>query len=232
MRVFCTIAAVVLAGGIAPSVQAQTVGKVDAVLFYAYGQPPGEARRATFENSPVVSNEILETVERGGMRVTFLDDTQLVLGGSSVVTVDRTVFDADRSTGSLTLGFARGAFRFVTGRLQHEKINLRTGAATIGIRGTDWTMTVNDRGDTVVNMRSGSALVTSNTDRSQVTLGRRQSVTVPAGGGVGPAIDFPAFYDGAVGDPAIDATLLGGTGFGRGAVGDLTSDSFSTEHED
>ncbi len=202
-----------LAGGFALSAGAQTVGKIEGVSVYAYGQPPGAARRATFENFPVASNEVLETVKDGGLKVRFLDDTELVMGAESLLTVDNSVFNPDRASGKLALSFTKGAFRFVTGKVRKDDVVLTTRSATIGIRGTDWTMSINARGDTTVNLREGGALVTSTANGSQVTLGPRTSVTVPFGGGVGPAAPFPALYDGAVGDRTVDASLISGRNF-------------------
>jgi len=94
----------------------------------------------------------LETAQ-GRMGVTFRDDTTIRLTEHSNVTIDKFVFDPDPAKSTMALSFIKGTGRFIsskTKRIPKDNITIRTNAATIGIRGTDFTLTVKETGETLV----------------------------------------------------------------------------------
>jgi len=98
------------------------------------------------------SMDKLETAN-GRMGVTFRDDTTIRLTEHSEVVVDSFIFDTDPDKSSMTLSFIKGTGRFIsskTKRIPKENIKIRTNAATIGIRGTDLTLTVKETGEVLV----------------------------------------------------------------------------------
>jgi len=116
------------------------------------------------------SMDKLETAN-GRMGVTFRDDTTIRLTEHSLVTVDKFVFDPDPAKSSMVLSFVKGTGRFVsskTKRIPKDNITIRTNAATIGIRGTDFTITVTESGESLIILlpdengdSSGEILVTT-----------------------------------------------------------------------
>ena len=98
-------------------------------------------------------------------RLVFLDDTNLTLGPDSSVVLDRFVFDPDPSQASFVMTATKGIFRFASGKLPKNAYRLNTPAATIGIRGTLLTFSVDpaggDRGETVVSiaLEEGQAVI-------------------------------------------------------------------------
>jgi len=104
------------------------------------------------QNLQVKSYDKLETAN-GRMGITFVDDTQIKLTEHSEVLVDEFVFDPNPDNSKMALNFAKGTARFVTGKLglvPKKNIKIRTNSATIGIRGTDFTITVNEIGESLI----------------------------------------------------------------------------------
>lgn len=191
----------------------QTIGRIEQVVVYAYGTPPGAARGPAHERDGVVANQRLETVPSGAMLTRFADGTELVLGAGADVTVDRFVYDPARlDAAGLSVTFAKGAFRYVSGAMPKERIELRTRTAQIGIRGTDVTMVVNDAGATNLHVRSGAVTITSRVTGEVAQLEARQSVTIGADGSLGPATGFAGLFFGQTGDAQVDQGLTGSSG--------------------
>ena len=96
-----------------------------------------------------------DTVKTGNgrMAVEFLDSTILKLTEHSRVVIDEYIFDPDPSKSKLALNMASGTARFITGKLgkiDKKNISIKTPTATIGIRGTDFTTTVDELGRSLI----------------------------------------------------------------------------------
>ena len=70
------------------------------------------------------------------------------------VIIDDFIYNAgDPDTSKLTLNMASGTARFITGklgRINKNNIRIRTPSATIAIRGTDFTTTVDELGRSLI----------------------------------------------------------------------------------
>jgi uncharacterized protein YcbK (DUF882 family) len=107
----------------------------------------------------------------GRLAIQFLDDSVVRLTERSSVVIDEYIFDPDPSQSRLVLNMASGTARFLTGalsRINRENIIIRTPVATIAIRGTDFTTTVDEIGRSLVILlpnadgsSSGEIVVTS-----------------------------------------------------------------------
>ena len=94
----------------------------------------------------------IETVE-GRMKIQFLDETKLSLTEHTEVVIDEYYFDPDPSKSRMTMKFISGTARFATGKLglvPRENIIITTPTATIGVRGTDFTTSVDELGRSLV----------------------------------------------------------------------------------
>ena len=83
--------------------------------------------------------------EAGRMGIRFVDDTTIKITEHSEVIIDEFVFDPNPDNSKLALNFVKGTARFTTGLLgsvPKKNMVLRTNSATVGIRGTDFTVTV------------------------------------------------------------------------------------------
>ena len=121
----------------------------------------------------------------GRIGITFLDDSQVRLTEHSELIIDEFIYDPDPSKSKMALQFASGTARFITGKLatiDKENILIQTPSATIGIRGTDFTVTVDELGRSLVillpdddGLPSGEIVVA--TAMGQVTLNKPYQAT-------------------------------------------------------
>ena len=103
-------------------------------------------------NFGILSYDKVETAN-GRMGITFIDETQIRLTEHSKVLIDEFVFDPNPDKSKMALTFAKGTARFVTGKLNKiskKNIKIRTNSAVVGIRGTDFTITVDELGRSLV----------------------------------------------------------------------------------
>jgi hypothetical protein len=111
----------------------------------------GEELTAELETS-IVSFDEVETTN-GRLKIEFLDQTQVSLTEHTYMEIDEYVFDPDPSKSKMALNFVQGTARFATGSLglvAKENITIQTPTASIGIRGTDFTTTVDELGRSLV----------------------------------------------------------------------------------
>ena len=122
----------------------------------------------------------------GRLAISFLDDSILRLTEHSKIVIDDFVFDPDPSQSRLALNMASGTARFLTGalgRINKENIAIRTPTATIAIRGTDFTTTVDEIGRSLVILLpnedgSASGEITVETAASLVVLNQPFQATM------------------------------------------------------
>jgi len=100
----------------------------------------------------IFSNDDIRT-GNGRIAIQFIDDSVIRLTEHSKIVIDKFIFDPDPEKSELALSFIKGTGRFVTGKLKRikkENIKIRTNSATIGIRGTDFTVSVDETGRSLV----------------------------------------------------------------------------------
>jgi len=144
-------------------------------------------RDDTFQASLDFNIESYDNVQtsNGRLGITFLDDSQVRLTEHSELIIDEFIYDPDPSKSKMALQFASGTARFITGKLatiDKENILIQTPSATIGIRGTDFTVTVDELGRSLVillpdddGLPSGEIVVA--TAMGQVTLNKPYQAT-------------------------------------------------------
>jgi len=85
--------------------------------------------------SGVHANETVRTGNSGQAGMRFLDESNLHVGPSSSVRLDKFVYDPNKGAGSVVIDGARGAFRFSTGAQNKGDVKIKTPSGTLGIRG-------------------------------------------------------------------------------------------------
>ena len=119
---------------------------------------PGSIVRTTGEelianlNTDIESYDNVET-ENGRLKIKFVDETQISLTEHTLVEITEYVYDPDPSKSKMAMNFVQGTARFATGGLglvPKENIQIDTPTAVIGIRGTDFTTTVDELGRSLV----------------------------------------------------------------------------------
>jgi hypothetical protein len=100
--------------------------------------------------SEIYANQTVRTGNRGTADLVFLDKTNLSVGPTSEVRLDKFVYDPTGSGGSVVLQATRGAFRFVTGTQAKHAYQVSTPHGTLGVRGTTVEFLVNKPGEDCV----------------------------------------------------------------------------------
>ena len=94
----------------------------------------------------------IETAQ-GRMKIKFVDETNLSLTEHTEVVIDEYYFDPNPSKSKMAMKFVSGTARFTTGKLglvPRENIVITTPTATIGVRGTSFTTSVDELGRSLV----------------------------------------------------------------------------------
>jgi FecR protein len=100
--------------------------------------------------SEIYANQTVRTGNRGMADLVFLDKTNLSVGPTSEVRLDKFVYDPTGSAGSVVLQATRGAFRFVTGSQAKHAYKVSTPHGSLGVRGTTVELLVNKPGEDCV----------------------------------------------------------------------------------
>ena len=104
-------------------------------------------------NLPAIElNDIAETAN-GKLKIQFLDNAQLDIKEHSEVLIDEIYYDPDPSLSRMSMKFTMGTARFASGSLglvNKANIDIQTPTATIGIRGTDFTTTIDELGRSLI----------------------------------------------------------------------------------
>jgi hypothetical protein len=92
---------------------------------------------------------------KGKMRIDFVDETRLDVVDHSRVVIDEFIYDPATGTGKLDMRATLGAVRYASGQIaknSRQQVRLRTPTATISVRGTDFSMVVNEIGESYVTL--------------------------------------------------------------------------------
>lgn len=106
----------------------------------------------------VFMNEQVKTGVDSAAKFVFSDQTNLALGPTSTVKLDRFVYKGDVNYAKAAVNFTTGVFRFTTGGSEKGAYELKTSTATIGVRGTIFELSVS-RGVTNVTLIEGEIAV-------------------------------------------------------------------------
>jgi len=106
--------------GSATSVQPEASGSVGGTMSVGSG---------------VHANETVKTGSSGQAGLRFNDQSNLSVGHSSQVRLDKFVYDPNKGTGSTAIEVTRGTFRFSTGSQNKGEVKIKTPYGTLGTRG-------------------------------------------------------------------------------------------------
>ena len=166
------------------SFAAQTgVGSAGKVVNQVSGALQSKVRKIALKDE-VYNNEKISTGSESATEIVFKDETTLTIGPDSDVTLDNFVYKPGPVSGSLIVTMSKGVMRFATGKLSKTSYLVKTPTATIGIRGTIFTVHVAANGATTVTVQAGAVSVSNAVGVTQsVGVGQSTSVApAPAGG--------------------------------------------------
>ena len=162
------------------------VGITGAVNPATTGTPPNTNSRLLTVGSDVVFREKITTTAEGQAQILFLDQSALMIGPNSEVTLDEFVYDPNTCKGNLVASLSQGAFRFIGGKLSKQgNATLRTPVATIGIRGSDVSVMF-DAAKQVANVIATHGFASIETEAGKINLITGFMSTIAAGGASAP----------------------------------------------
>ena len=122
---------------------------------------------------------------KGELGITFVDDTNVAVSSQSSLIIDEFVYDPNSADGSrLVLKVAAGTVRYASGniaRLNKQNVVIRTPTAKIVVRGTAFSMTVDEIGQSLIillpNVDGSVGEISVESDIGQVILTRAFQAT-------------------------------------------------------
>jgi hypothetical protein len=103
-------------------------------------------------NTPVEMNDTIITA-RAQAKLTFDDKTTVNITEQSKITIDEFVYDPKQGSGKLAMKMVQGTARYASGQIAKnspQNVNVTTPTATVAVRGTDFSMTVDELGRSLV----------------------------------------------------------------------------------
>ncbi len=165
-----------------------SVGIANKVVREVKGKRGAYVRQIALKDE-VYQNERISTGPGAAAEIVLRDNTRISLGPKSSLVLDKFVFDPMPSRRKVVMNAVGGVFRFVTGNSPSNSYQIKTGSATLGIRGTIFTLIVAFNG-----AATGGAVLFSNLagDSVLVTPGLSSSIQPPAADGTQSAPSAPA----------------------------------------
>jgi hypothetical protein len=103
-------------------------------------------------NTGVEMNDTISTA-KAKAELTFEDKTTVKLTEHSKMIIDDFVYDPKKGSGKLAINMALGTARYASGQIAKnnpQQVAIKTPTATIAVRGTDFSMTVDELGRSLV----------------------------------------------------------------------------------
>lgn len=107
---------------------------------------------ASTVNASVEMNDAIVTA-KAKAKLTFDDNTTVNITEQSKLIIDDFVYDPNKGSGKLAMKVALGTARYASGQIAKtnpQSVNVQTPTATVAVRGTDFTMTVDEMGRSLV----------------------------------------------------------------------------------
>ncbi|MGE0658106.1 MAG: FecR domain-containing protein [Reyranellaceae bacterium] len=174
-----TIPSARIAAQTAAQTAAPDVGVAATVINRVEGTV-GQQTAAKKTGDKVFQNELIRTGTESKGQLLFRDETSLTIGPESEVKLDQFVYNPQGSS-SVTLNATKGVFRFISGSLPSQAYEIKTPAATIGVRGTIINILLLLDGTEVFQNGEGSFV--AQTLRGNFTVNRPGQVLVIRPGG-------------------------------------------------
>ena len=169
-----------------------TFGKVIGDVILQEGNSVVERKEGDKFNSKIdldiFSYDTVKT-GKGKTAIEFIDETRVDVTQHSKLLIDEFVYDPNTKTGALSLKASLGTVRYASGQIaknSKQNVKIKTPTATIGVRGTDFSMTIDETGSSTIillpscdangNCYVGEIDVTS--DAGQVILNQAFQATV------------------------------------------------------
>jgi len=171
-------------------------------------------QKSKLNAQPGLGIESMDQVEtaNGVVGITFQDNTQVRVTEHSKLLIDDFVYDPNKKgAGKLALNVAIGTVRYASGNIAHENnknVAINTPTATVAVRGTAFTMTVDEVGKSLIvllpNKDGSVGMIDVITATGTVTLNQAFQATMTTSTEVKPTKPFLLLLS----ESAIDNMLI------------------------
>lgn len=123
---------------------ATVAGRVILATGKAVAVLPGKTDRTLKRGSNVFEGDTISTDDKSYLKIKYTDGGFMMIRPSSKMVIEKYV-PLEKGEGSQITNLVKGGMRVVTGAIgkaNHDNVMVKSTPATIGIRGTDWTMRV------------------------------------------------------------------------------------------
>ena len=143
------VAAVVMTTVTPGPLLAQEAGHIKVARGVVQVERAGQKTPAAV-GAVVQAGDVVSTGADGSVGITFLDNSLLSAGPNSVLAIDRFTFDSTTHQGSFESSLRKGTLAVVSGKLAKqspEAMKVKTPAAVLGVRGTEFLVRTGDPKD-------------------------------------------------------------------------------------
>jgi hypothetical protein len=123
---------------------AQVVGKVTNIAQGATVTQLKVTKKLALKSN-ISTGDLLKTDATGHLQIAFADRTRIVVGPSSELLIEDVTLSGGKKASRFAVQALGGTFRFLSGRSPKPAYVLRTPTATMGIRGTEFDFSVDNR---------------------------------------------------------------------------------------
>jgi hypothetical protein len=112
----------------------------------------GETFNEVDKDFDVESYDTVRT-KNGRTSIQFVDETRVDVTENSKLVIDEFVYDPNTSTGTLALKASFGTVRYASGQIaknSKQNVKISTPTAVVGVRGTDFSLTVDETGNSTI----------------------------------------------------------------------------------
>lgn len=153
MRLLWVVSSFILGMSLACTVGAD-IGKVSAQKGESATIKRASKEIVSAVDVGIASDDVVSTSRNTSLEITFVDDTDVKVTENSRLVIDDFVFDPNQSdAGRVSMKVAMGTVRYASGQIAKvnpQRIKIGTPSADIAVRGTDFHMTVDEAGQTLI----------------------------------------------------------------------------------
>jgi hypothetical protein len=143
---------------------AEVVGKVTNVTQGATVTQFEVTKRLALK-ADISTGDLLKTDAVGQLQIAFVDRTRIVVGPSSELLIEDITLSGGKRASQFAIQALGGTFRFLSGRSAKTAYKIRTPTATMGIRGTEFDFSIDNRRLTNLVTFSGQVRICTRNNR-------------------------------------------------------------------
>ncbi len=158
------LATIFMIGGLSGAMAQTPIGGAKDIKNDVRGQTGAKIQKIALGDQ-VFQNQMVRTGQDSLARIVFIDETNMSVGPTSEVKLDKFVYDPDGNAKAAVFNATKGAFRFFSGNSDQKVYGVQTPQAVIGVRGTVYDVQVTNGLTKVVLVEGAVNVCLRNTAR-------------------------------------------------------------------